>query len=448
MASELQQRAEKILDRFESVRRPIVFEFAGTPKAGKTTIIGQVQTFLKRCGFRVKVVVERASVCPIRDKKHSNFNVWTACTTLAQILENTQEPPGPEDPQILILDRGIFDSICWLTMMDRLSRIQTSDREKIESFLLLDDWRKRLTGVILMTAAAEVALQREAGLLPVEAQGSIMNQEVLSQILETTKRCVERLKDRFRIFQVDTSSNGPNSLKRTAEKVVDIVLNLMEEQLTEEILYLGKLQVSRFFSGRTTLSSSEASPLLQSFNDGEFRARAEVEADKNYVQALPVVVVRNKSGEVLCLRRKEKSEANALHQKLVIWAGGHVRVEDSSLGEPVLCAAQRELQEELRLSVEKEELKFLGAVYADTEGKTSQHVALVFEWRAETDDVAVTLSTAEFFERKGTSLSGKFVPLQQLTQEIKNREMTEPWSIEIVRSLLPDSGLKDFSLPF
>ena len=31
-------------------------------------------------------MVERASVCPIRDKKHANFNIWTLCTTLAQIL--------------------------------------------------------------------------------------------------------------------------------------------------------------------------------------------------------------------------------------------------------------------------------------------------------------------------------------------------------------------------
>ena len=111
MSSLLQRRAEDILARFHLARRPVVIEFAGTPKAGKTTTISQVQAFLKRCGFRVRVVVERASVCPIRDKKHSNFNVWTASTTLAQILEYTQDPPGPEDPQILILDRGIFDAL-------------------------------------------------------------------------------------------------------------------------------------------------------------------------------------------------------------------------------------------------------------------------------------------------------------------------------------------------
>ena len=135
----LQLRAEEALARFRNEgRKPIIIEFAGVPKSGKTSTIGQIYNFFKRCGFRVQVVVERASVCPIRDKKHFTFNVWTASTTLAQILQNTQEPPRSDDPDILILDRGLFDSVCWLTMMDRLSRIRTADRLKIENFLLLN----------------------------------------------------------------------------------------------------------------------------------------------------------------------------------------------------------------------------------------------------------------------------------------------------------------------
>src|SRR5439155_15897196 len=140
--SDLQLRAERAAERFASTaRRPIVLEFAGVPKAGKTTTLGQLQAFLKRCGFRTEVVVERASVCPIRDKKHANFNVWTACTTLANLLEKTQDPPRPDDPHILILDRGLFDSICWLTMMEHLSRLRPGDRELLQTFLTMPEWR-------------------------------------------------------------------------------------------------------------------------------------------------------------------------------------------------------------------------------------------------------------------------------------------------------------------
>src|SRR4051794_33039020 len=119
--SAIQRRAEKLAAEFRDARLPaLVIEFAGVPKAGKTSTLNQVYAFLRRCGFKCEVVVERASVCPIKDKKHFNFNVWTACTTLSQLLEKTQTPPRPDDPDILFLDRGVFDAMCWLRLLERL----------------------------------------------------------------------------------------------------------------------------------------------------------------------------------------------------------------------------------------------------------------------------------------------------------------------------------------
>jgi predicted NUDIX family phosphoesterase len=438
--SDRQLRAEKIAERFRSdARRSIVLEFAGIPKAGKTSTISQLQSFLKRCGFRVQVVIERASVCPIRDKKHFTFNVWTACTTLAQILENTQDPPRPEDPQILILDRGLFDAVCWLTMMDRLSRIRSSERLDLEKFLLMDEWRKRITGVLVMTASPEDSMSRERGLLPVEATGSIMNHEVLTQMLVTTKECIERMKNSFHIHEINTTG-GTSTPLRTAEQVADIVMDMIEGELREDILHLPKQTITDHFGGNVSLNRNDAQRLLEMFiKTGKFRPRQEVEEDLGVVQALPVVVVRNKSGAVLRLRRREKNAANPLHEKIVIWAGGHVRTEDGVNGNAVIHGALRELQEELRLNVEPNELRLLGAIYIDSGNGSSKHVAIVFEWQADTDDVAVTLSSAEFFERRGTSLSGKFVSLEELSTDLVGKRITETWSSEIIRSLLPDS---------
>jgi len=440
LKSDLQIRAEEAAERFAATaRKPIVIEFAGVPKAGKTTTLGQLQAFLKRCGFRVEVVIERASVCPIRDKKHSNFNVWTACTTLAQILEKTQDPPRIDDPHILILDRGLFDSICWLSLMERLERIRTADRQMIDKFLLIDDWRERITGVIVMTASPQDAMEREKGVLAIEgAKGSIMNLAVLQRMLDNTNETAEKLKRDFRIYTIDTSSGDTkNDPKRTAEKVVDIVLSLVEEQLQEDILCLPKQSVKALFKDNKVLSVQDSLLLSELFaKSGEFHPRGEVEENQELVQALPVVVVRNKSGEILRLRRREKSEAKILHEKIVIWAGGHVRKEDARNGDSLIQCALRELQEELRLSLEAKDLSLVGAVYADVGDSTSKHVALVYEWRAETDDVAVALSSAEFFERRGTSLSGRFVSLEELAKDVNENKMSEVWSEEIVREIL------------
>lgn len=273
----------------------------------------------------METVVERASVCPIKDKKSANFNVWTACTTLAHLLEKTQDPPRIEDPQILFLDRGLFDSICWLTMMDRLERITTADREIIERFLRIGDWRKKMAGVVMMTTSPRDALVREAGYLPVEgAIGSIMNEDVLAQALETTRDCAKKYSSEFRILEVDTSSTDlRDNPTKTAEAVTYFVLALIEEHLREEILCLPRKSVTSYFAGKRAIDAKEAEELAVQFvESGQFRPRDEVEKDTDLVQAIPAVVVRNKTGDVLRLRRRERSEENVLHQKLVIWAGG------------------------------------------------------------------------------------------------------------------------------
>lgn len=332
MKSDRQIKAERLAERFKTAgRKPVVLEFAGIPKAGKTTTLSQLQAFLKRCGFRVEVVVERASICPIRDKKHANFNIWTACTTLSQILEKTQSPPLAEDPDILILDRGLFDSICWLTMMERLSRIRSDDLSIIEKFLRIDDWKKRITAVVVMTASPADSLEREKGYLLVEGEaGSIMNVEVLTKMLETTLATAKHLSRDFNIHIVDTSSPELRSeQQKTIELVADFVLTVIEKQLREEILCVPREHIIDLFKGRTSLKDLDNTAVAQCFTKhGKFLQREEVERSDDFIQALPVVVVRNKTGDVLRLRRKETSASNPLHQKLVIWAGGHVRIKD------------------------------------------------------------------------------------------------------------------------
>ena len=113
-----------------------------------------------------------------------------------------------------------------------------------------------------------------------------------------------------------------------------------------------------------------------------------------------------------------------------------MRQEDNHAGKPLLQCIARELEEELRLRVTPESVSLLGAIYLE-EGKSSvKHVAIVYEWRAATDDVEVALSNAEFFERRGTSLSGKFVEVAEIVEEMKKGGQEEPWSGYIMREFI------------
>jgi predicted NUDIX family phosphoesterase/predicted ATPase len=440
MKSLLQQRAEQLAQEFRKKgRRPVVIEFAGSPKAGKTTTLSTVQAFLKRCGFKVEVVIERASVCPIRDKKHANFNIWTACTTLAQILEKTQHQhqrePHPDAPEILILDRGLFDAIVWLAMMEHLAKIQKKESEIVELFLLMPDWRKRIFGVIVMTASPVDSMAREKGDLPVEGvEGSIMNEKWLAKFRQTILSVCKRLDRQFRIFHVNTSEKETSGDRaKTAEKVAGIVLDLISEQLEESILCAPKIEIKRLFSGQDCVTGRAALAVAEYFiKQGSFVPRQdETEGFKDLVQALPIVIIRTKNGQILKMKRREKSADNPLHGRFVVWAGGHVRKEDSANGNSLIHGALREIYEELRLSLEPESLDLVGAIYSDVGGSTSKHVALVYQWTSLTDDVDIVLSGTEFFERRGTSLKSSFVDLKDVVES-----ELEPWSDIIVRKIL------------
>ncbi len=435
--SAMQVRAEELGIQFRAAQRPtLVVEFAGVPKAGKTSTLNQVYAFFRRCGFKCEIVVERASVCPIRDKKHFNFNVWTASTTLSQLLDKTQNPPRVDDPDILFLDRGLFDAVCWLSLLERLGRITPDDRKKADAFLLIDDWTTRISGIVAMSAKSKDALAREQGLLPVEGGGgSIMNPIVLKQMRDVISERAHELSEQFKILALDTSAKRyANHPKETCEAVAKKIMSWIKESIDEKILSAPRASFSSL-QKRVIVRRHAAQRLIDIFeNEGDFRPRKRVEADANRIQPLPVVIVRNRSGHILRLVRKERETSNKLHKKITVWAGGHVRREDGPRGKgSISTGARRELQEELRLYATSDGLSLLGAIYVPSNGSTIKHMAFVYEWRAASDDVEIALCNAEFMEKQGTSLQGTFLPAEKIAEE---EQELEEWSREILHNLL------------
>ena len=84
MIKALEDRAAKLKALLEGrqAKRPLIIEFSGSPKAGKTRCISVLELFLKRNGIKTEVYLERASISPIKSKGHLNFNVWVSCASL------------------------------------------------------------------------------------------------------------------------------------------------------------------------------------------------------------------------------------------------------------------------------------------------------------------------------------------------------------------------------
>jgi len=152
----LNKRCKVALRRLKSadseVRLPVFVEFSGSPKSGKSTIIGIISHFLKRNGVEVVSPAEGASVrtpAGLRDDLMS-FNAWSGCYALQNILVDSSVDP-PSD--IVILDRGLFDLAAWAEFLYAAQgRITEEDRDKFIDFFTLDIWSKRERAVFLFTA--------------------------------------------------------------------------------------------------------------------------------------------------------------------------------------------------------------------------------------------------------------------------------------------------------
>ena len=61
----LETEAAKLRAQLDAgfAKRPLIIEFSGLPKSGKTRSIGILELFLKRNGFKVDVFIERAFDC-------------------------------------------------------------------------------------------------------------------------------------------------------------------------------------------------------------------------------------------------------------------------------------------------------------------------------------------------------------------------------------------------
>jgi hypothetical protein len=163
------EAVKRILRR--QARRPFVVELTGTPKAGKTTLIGQTDSFLRQCGWRVHVMRERAGECPLPMKGHFFFNTWTTGTMLAGLLDAVDR-----EHDLIILDRGLFDALIWLKMQLEDKHVSLDEGAVFGGFVKLQRWRQLVDSVVLVRVEPDVAMRREnAGRLRPRV-GSVMNE--------------------------------------------------------------------------------------------------------------------------------------------------------------------------------------------------------------------------------------------------------------------------------
>lgn len=428
--AELQKLAENVLSLKSEHRqkRPIVIEFCGSPKAGKTSCINSLALFLKRNGFSVSIVQERASVCPVSDKQSPMFNLWTACMSLSGLIGTLENKKNNVD--VLILDRGIFDALCWFEWLVSSSKMEEQQRKVTEQFLLMEELVRSIDIVFAFCVKPEISIEREYATLLTDKLGSIMNKKVLSEYLKAVERTIKTKANHFhKVFRIDTSDKDQD---KVGKEVTKTTLSTLKDLLMERIGFFPKNKdLEAVLLSNQVLQYDTIFPYLPEMN---FELREIVESDPQWLQPIPVAIITNKEHNKILVIKKNKnsvSQNSPERDKLLLYIGGHSRYEDqtdiTSKDFLSICrmTLRREIREEIGISVAINDIRPFFIYCSDNE-KSKRHLAVCFVITID-EDTRLHLDSNELILNKGKSKSGKFLSLS----ELQHQELEE-WSQTIL----------------
>jgi predicted NUDIX family phosphoesterase/thymidylate kinase len=426
---ELEKRAAKLKDLLEkrTADRPMIIEFSGAPKAGKTRSISVLELFLKRNGIKTEVFTERASISPIKQKGHLNFNVWVSCASLQGMLEALYQ-----DLDVFILDRGIFDALVWNEWLETTGKITPQEATDVADFFAMERWIDLVDVVFILTCDPQTSIEREYADQLTTKRGTIMSEDTLRQFKDAVDKTYNQFGSRFKnIVRIDTTST---KTKEGVAQIADKTLKVLSDFLDESICVVPKNAVAVQLPDKGFISDRA---LIEGFTEAvakekAFSPRSQAEQNPNYLQPIPCAVLRHED-KILVLRRKKPG--HKLHDTYAVWAGGHVSEADNG-AEILLQALSRELTEELFIK-EKFELnpRPIGLIRTDEDARAHSHIGVLYEIVLKSADVALALNQKEFRSTRGTSMSGKLVSVSELKGIYD--EMGD-WSKFIVNHFWPD----------
>lgn len=414
----LEGLAGKVLEIKNQTRpkRPIVLEFCGTPKAGKTSCIASLNLFLKRNGFQTITLTERASICPVKDKFNPLFNIWTVSSAIAELSAKFQEGRKLD---VIISDRGIFDGICWFHWAKTHDRLLTEDYEAITGYLTMEKFRSMIDLIYVFTADHEIALEREYTHLLTRKRGTVMNDRVIGQFNNAVAQCTTKFGKFFRhLAEIDTTNLAQDEV---SYEVTYKVLESLYDILDEKVGYIDRAALCQY-ENKNIWGFSELDCNLRV----SFGPRDQIESSEDKVQPIPIIVFTNHEMSKILVVKKSKeslSPDSPENEKTLVYFGGHMRKEDNLSQNSAIdfshlksVALSREILEELNVSLTIQESEPL-CIWTKDNKKSKKHFAIVHIYKTDLDQFNIKLDDYEFTQKTGKSKSGRILKVSQIMNE-------------------------------
>jgi len=147
----------KVRYDLSAIPRPFIIEITGSPHAGKTTAINEIDKFLRRQGFRVLRPQEGGEAIRHIERKTPIYNIRTGLYALTQILDHGHG----HNYDVVIFERGIFDAYCWMMYWAEKEKSNRHKLEVAKKFFLLNFWSNTIDRAYFMVCDPDKAMERE-----------------------------------------------------------------------------------------------------------------------------------------------------------------------------------------------------------------------------------------------------------------------------------------------
>lgn len=426
---ELKEKAEQVREIIGvyKKRRPIVIEFSGAPKSGKTSSISSLMQFLKRNEFKVAVIQESASMCPVKDKHSPMFNLWTACDTIKSLIGVLESERTQYD--VVIIDRGIFDSMCWFQWMLDSKRMDHEMKENLDRFLSMQELMSYIDIVFVYMARPDISIEREYASLLTDIPGSIMNETILGEYLSAVRSTVSSVENKkwFRkVVPIDTSDKDQNTV---GKEVTSMTLDILQELFEECVGYINLEETNKERLIKTQIMPfAQFSHMLGDNIELKFNRRSLLEEDRSCFQPVPIAVIKEAAtNQVLVVKKAGKATGSDSPEKerFLPYVGGHIRSEDKnaknagSFLEVCKTALKRELREELGISVSLDGI-CPDLIYTPDGNRSDFHIAVCFVLTEQKETIKVHIDNAELVSNRGRSKSGSFVETESIANTVNS----------------------------
>ncbi len=436
---ELEKLASVILElkQERKLRRPLLIEFCGSPKSGKSTTITSLNQFLKRNGFSTTVLTERASICPVSNKKDPLFNIWTLSSAVAEIVDNLDS----KKTDIIIADRAVFDALCWFEWLNTNETkespyLDNDNYNSLKSFIKMDLIKDCIDIVYVFRADPKTSIEREFSSLLTDKRGSIMEENVLKSFNTSIDDVIKKYENDFRkVISIDTSTTETNKHPNyVSYSVTKNILDTLRMLLIEKIGYFNK----------NSLIENGLSDGINSYNKilnnikVEFKDRDKVEKSNIFIQPLPIAVITNKERDkVLVVKKSEKktSKDSPEKNKVLLYIGGHIRQEDvrQTILNTINKSLTREIKEEIGESINFENNKPFLIYTPNYSTKSEKHLAICYVVEMDLSNRKFKITSDEHVMKAGKTISGHVLDIGEI---LKNEDKNmESWSVEILKEV-------------